>query len=237
MYYDVTYLLVILGAVLCMIASSNVNRTYEKYSKVRNARGLTGAQVAQMILDKNNVRGVSVQHVSGNLTDHFNPSTNTVNLSDAVYNATSVAALGVAAHECGHVMQHETGYVPITIRSKLVPFANIGSQMGLPMVILGLIIGGAGSTGNNLGYWIMTIGIWAFMFAVAFQLVTLPVEFDASKRALVMLEEYGILGTDENEKAKKVLKAAAMTYVAAAASSLLQLLRLILISQRGRRDD
>ena len=188
---------------------------------------MTGAQVAQRILDQNNVRGVRVEHVSGNLTDHYDPRTQTVNLSDAVYGSTSVAALGVAAHECGHVMQHETGYVPLKLRTALVPAANLGSQIGLPLVIIGLIFG--------LSNTFIAIGIWIFALAVLFQIVTLPVEFNASHRALVMLEQYGILGTDEVASSRKVLGAAAMTYVAAAASAVLQLLRLIMLGRR--RDD
>ena len=193
----------------------------------RSASGMTGAQVAQRILDQNNVRGVRVEHVSGNLTDHYDPRTQTVNLSDAVYSSTSVAALGVAAHECGHVMQHETGYVPLKLRTALVPAANLGSQIGLPLVIIGLIFG--------LSNTFIAIGIWIFALAVLFQIVTLPVEFNASHRALVMLEQYGILGTDEVASSRKVLGAAAMTYVAAAASAVLQLLRLIMLGRR--RDD
>ena len=225
--FDPTYVLVLIGALLCMWASFHVNSVYNKYSHIRSASGMTGAQVAQRILDQNNVRGVRVEHVSGNLTDHYDPRTQTVNLSDAVYSSTSVAALGVAAHECGHVMQHETGYVPLKLRTALVPAANLGSQIGLPLVIIGLIFG--------LSNTFIAIGIWIFALAVLFQIVTLPVEFNASHRALVMLEQYGILGTDEVASSRKVLGAAAMTYVASAASAVLQLLRLIMLGRR--RDD
>lgn len=225
--FDYTYVLVLIGAVLCMWASYRVNSVYNKYSHIRSASGMTGAEVAQRILDRNGVRDVRVEHVSGNLTDHYDPRTQTVNLSDAVYGSTSVAALGVAAHECGHVMQHESGYMPLKIRTALVPAANLGSQIGLPLVIIGLIFGLSNS--------FIAIGIWIFALAVLFQIVTLPVEFNASHRALVMLEEYGILGTDEVESSRKVLGAAAMTYVAAAASAVLQLLRLIMLGRR--RDD
>lgn len=225
--FDYTYVLVLIGAMLCMWASYRVNSVYNKYSHIRSASGMTGAEVAQRILDRNGVRGVRVEHVSGNLTDHYDPRTQTVNLSDAVYGSTSVAALGVAAHECGHVMQHESGYMPLKIRTALVPAANLGSQIGLPLVIIGLIFGLSSS--------FIAIGIWIFALAVLFQIVTLPVEFNASHRALVMLEEYGILGTDEVESSRKVLGAAAMTYVAAAASAVLQLLRLIMLGRR--RDD
>ena len=225
--FDYTYVLVLIGAVLCMWASYRVNSVYNKYSHIRSASGMTGAEVAQRILDRNGVRDVRVEHVSGNLTDHYDPRTQTVNLSDAVYGSTSVAALGVAAHECGHVMQHESGYMPLKIRTALVPAANLGSQIGLPLVIIGLIFGLSNS--------FIAIGIWIFALAVLFQIVTLPVEFNATHRALVMLEEYGILGTDEVESSRKVLGAAAMTYVAAAASAVLQLLRLIMLGRR--RDD
>ncbi len=225
--FDYTYVLVLIGAVLCMWASYRVNSVYNKYSHIRSASGMTGAEVAQRILDRNGVRDVRVEHVSGNLTDHYDPRTQTVNLSDAVYGSTSVAALGVAAHECGHVMQHESGYMPLKIRTALVPAANLGSQIGLPLVIIGLIFGLSNS--------FIAIGIWIFALAVLFQIVTLPVEFNASHRALAMLEEYGILGTDEVEASRKVLGAAAMTYVAAATSAVLQLLRLIMLGRR--RDD
>ena len=225
--FDYTYVLVLIGAVLCMWASYRVNSVYNKYSHIRSASGMTGAEVAQRILDRNGVRDVRVEHVSGNLTDHYDPRTQTVNLSDAVYGSTSVAALGVAAHDCGHVMQHESGYMPLKIRTALVPAANLGSQIGLPLVIIGLIFGLSNS--------FIAIGIWIFALAVLFQIVTLPVEFNASHRALAMLEEYGILGTDEVEASRKVLGAAAMTYVAAAASAVLQLLRLIMLGRR--RDD
>ena len=225
--FDYTYVLVLIGAILCMWASYRVNSVYNKYSHIRSASGMTGAEVAQRILDRNGVRDVRVEHVSGNLTDHYDPRTQTVNLSDAVYGSTSVAALGVAAHECGHVMQHESGYMPLKIRTALVPAANLGSQIGLPLVIIGLIFGLSNS--------FIAIGIWIFALAVLFQIVTLPVEFNASHRALAMLEEYGILGTDEVEASRKVLGAAAMTYVAAAASAVLQLLRLIMLGRR--RDD
>lgn len=225
MMFDYTYVLVLIGAVLCMLASAMVRSTYSKYARVRSMSGMTGAQVATEILRRNGINDVAVVHVPGDLSDHFDPRNNTVNLSDSTYGSTSVAAIGVAAHECGHVMQHHTGYVPIKIRSALVPAANIGSKIGLPIIILGLIIGMTP---------LAKIGIWVFSIAVAFQLVTLPVEFDASHRALVMLEEYGILAHDENAQARKVLTAAALTYVAAAASSILQLLRLVLIVNGNR---
>lgn len=227
--YDWTMILVAVGAVLCMLASMHVNTTYTRYSRMAAACGLTGADVARLILERNGVTDVQVQHVSGNLTDHYDPSKQVVNLSDAVYGSRSVAALGVAAHECGHVMQHEEGYTPLQFRTALVPIANFGSNAGIWIVLLSLILG--------LSSTLTTIGIVLFSMGVLFQLVTLPVEFNASHRALVMLEQYGVLGTDENRKARAVLKAAALTYVAAAASSILQLLRLVLLSNRRNRND
>ena len=226
-FYSASYLLVIIGAVICMIASARVKSTYRKYAKVMSASGLTGAQAAEMILRRNGVLGVTVQHVAGELTDHYDPARGVVNLSDATYNSTSVAAIGVAAHECGHVMQHETEYLPLKIRTALVPVANIGSNVGIWIVMLGLILG--------LNDTLAMIGIYLFSFGVLFQLVTLPVEFDASRRALVMLQDYGILGQTEVQGSRAVLSAAAMTYVASAAASVLQLLRRLMIVNGGRR--
>ena len=224
---DWTYILVLIGAILCMAASAKVNSTYNKYSKVRSMTGMTGAQVAQKILQYNGIYDVQIEHVRGNLTDHYDPSKKVLRLSDSVYGSTSVAAIGVAAHECGHAVQHQVGYVPIKIRSVLVPAANIGSKLGLPLILLGVIFGGAGST-------LAQIGIWVFALAVLFQIVTLPVEFNASGRAIKMLDQYGILHHQEVGHVKKVLSAAALTYVAAAASAILQLLRLVLIFGGGR---
>ena len=224
---DWTYILVLIGAILCVAASAKVNSTYNKYSKVRSMTGMTGAQVAQKILQYNGIYDVQIEHVRGNLTDHYDPSKKVLRLSDSVYGSTSVAAIGVAAHECGHAVQHQVGYVPIKIRSVLVPAANIGSKLGLPLILLGVIFGGAGST-------LAQIGIWVFALAVLFQIVTLPVEFNASGRAIKMLDQYGILHHQEVGHVKKVLSAAALTYVAAAASAILQLLRLVLIFGGGR---
>ena len=224
---DWTYFLVLIGAILCVAASAKVNSTYNKYSKVRSMTGMTGAQVAQKILQYNGIYDVQIEHVRGNLTDHYDPSKKVLRLSDSVYGSTSVAAIGVAAHECGHAVQHQVGYVPIKIRSVLVPAANIGSKLGLPLILLGVIFGGAGST-------LAQIGIWVFALAVLFQIVTLPVEFNASGRAIKMLDQYGILHHQEVGHVKKVLSAAALTYVAAAASAILQLLRLVLIFGGGR---
>lgn len=189
--------------------------------------GMTGAQTAEAILRSRGIHDVRVEHIRGNLTDHYDPVRKVVRLSDSVYSSSSVAAIGVAAHECGHVMQHHEGYAPLNIRTALVPAANIGSKVGIPIVILGLILGS-----NPV---LVNIGIWVFSIAVLFQIVTLPVEFDASKRALVCIEQYGIVTSDERRKSAKVLKAAAYTYVAAAAASILQLLRLVMLF--GKRND
>ena len=226
-HFDPTYILVLIGAVLSIIASARVNSTFNKYARVRSMSGMTGAQTAEAILRSRGIYDVQVEHIRGNLTDHYDPSKKVVRLSDSVYNATSVAAIGVAAHECGHVMQHHEKYAPLSIRTRLVPAANIGSKLGIPIVILGLILGS-----NSL---LINIGIWVFSLAVLFQIVTLPVEFDASRRALACIEQYGIVTSDERAKSAKVLRAAAYTYVAAAAASILQLLRLVMLS--GRRRD
>lgn len=226
-YFDPTYLLVLIGAVLSIIASVKVNATFNKYARVRSMSGMTGAQTAEAILRSKGIYDVQVEHIRGSLTDHYDPSKKVVRLSDSVYNSTSVAAIGVAAHECGHVMQHHEGYAPLGIRTALVPAANIGSRIGIPIVILGLILGS-----NSV---LINIGIWVFSIAVLFQIVTLPVEFNASKRALACIEQYGIVTGDERRKSEKVLRAAAYTYVAAAAASVLQLLRLVILF--GKRDD
>ena len=230
-YYglDWTYMLVLIGAVLCLLASAKVNSTYNKYSRVQSMSGMTGAMAAQRILQMSGINDVVVEHVRGNLTDHYDPSKKVLRLSDSVYGSTSVAAIGVAAHECGHALQHAYGYGPLKFRSLLVPAANIGSRLGLPIILIGVLISGAGST-------IVQIGIWVFSLAVLFQLVTLPVEFNASRRAKQMLGDYGILAQQEVRHVDKVLDAAAFTYVAAAASSILQLLRLMLIFGGGRRN-
>lgn len=222
---DPMYILTIVMAIVCMIASARVSSVYKKYNRIRSMSGMTGAMAAMEILRRNGITDVAVQHVPGNLTDHYDPRTKTVNLSDATYGSNSVAAVGVAAHECGHVLQHHTGYVPLQIRSTILPAANIGSKAGIPIIILGLFLSFSP---------LITIGIWVFSLAVLFQVVTLPVEFNASHRALVMLEDYGILGPEEVDSSRKVLSAAAMTYVASAASAVVQLLRLVLLNNRRR---
>lgn len=230
-YWDPTYILVVLGAVICMIASARVKGTFNKYSQLRSMSGMNGAQVAQRVLQAAGIYDVQVRHVSGSLTDHYDPRTKTVNLSDPVYNATSVAALGVAAHECGHAIQHAKSYAPLSIRSALVPIANFGSMLAWPVILIGLFFN---TRSSGL---IIDIGILLFSAAVLFQLVTLPVEFDASRRALVMLRTQGILADDELKYTRRVLKSAALTYVASAAAAILQLLRIILITNGRRRDD
>lgn len=230
-YWDPTYILVIIGAVICMIASARVKSTYNKYSQYRSMTGMTGAQAAERILNAAGIYDVAICHVSGNLTDHYNPSKKTLNLSDSVYGSTSVAAIGVAAHECGHAVQHQQGYVPLNLRSAIVPVANIGSTLAWPLIVIGLFF--TSSTGTFL----INLGIIFFSFAVIFQLVTLPVEFNASSRALKMLEQQGILGDSELPYTKKVLKAAALTYVASAAAAILQLLRLVVLFGGRNRDD
>lgn len=236
-YYDPTYILVLIGAALCIWASSRVNSTYSKYAKVRARSGLTGAEAAQRILQMSGINDVQIQQIAGDLTDHYDPSQKVLRLSDSVYGSRSVAAIGVAAHECGHALQHKEGYLPLKIRSSLVPAANLGSKLGLPLVILGLILG-IGFELPGGGYFSLAqIGIWVFSLAVLFQIVTLPVEFNASGRALKMLGSYGIMNEDEVDDCKHVLGAAALTYVAAAASSVLQLLRLVLLSGNRKRRD
>ncbi len=226
---DITYIVLVLPAVIfTMIAQSRVNSTFKKYSAQRTMRGLTGAEVAQRMLSAFGIPNVRIERTSGNLTDHFDPKANVIRLSDSVYNSTSVAAAGVAAHECGHAMQYASGYGPIKIRNKIIPVCQIGSTLSMPMILLGFIFSWQG---------IVDIGILFFALATVFQLVTLPVEFNASRRALATLESAGILSESENSSAKKVLSAAAMTYVAALAVSLVQLIRLILLFGGGRRRD
>ena len=228
-YYDPTYLLVLIGAVLCIIAQIRVKSTYSKYSRVRSRSGLTGAQAAQRILQLSGIYDVRIEHVRGELSDHYDPSNKVLRLSDSVYASDSIAAIGVAAHECGHAVQHNKGYAPLSFRTALVPVANIGSWAGVPIIILGVFLG--------MNQILIQIGIWVFALAVLFQIVTLPVEFNASGRALEMLNNYGMLEQDETGKCRKVLSAAALTYVAAAAAAILQLLRLLLLFGNGRRRD
>lgn len=229
--FDWTYILVLIGALLSIIASSRVKSTFNKFSRVANARGLTGAQVAATILKSEGIYDVAVVPTSGSLTDNFNPKTKRVNLSEGVYDSASVAAIGVAAHECGHAMQHNEGYFPLKVRSAFVPVANLGSKLGMPMIIAGLLLV---SFMNSYGpYFLVRIGIVLFSFGMIFQIITLPVEFDASRRALATLQGLNLLEEEELTGARKVLKSAAMTYVAAAAASILTVLRLLLLFGNG----
>lgn len=231
MYWDPTYVLVILGTLLCLAASAHVNSTMSKYSKVRNMTGLTGAEAARRILYYEGLHDVKIECIESNKGDHYDPKSKTVRLSrDNFYN-TSVTGVGVAAHECGHAMQHAKGYGPLKFRTALVPVVNIGSNLGMPIILIGVLLG--------WNQTLIQIGIWAFSLAVLFQLVTLPVEFNASRRAVSKITQYGLLSGEETRGCQKVLKAAAFTYVAAAASSILQLLRLVVLfggNNRRRRD-
>ncbi|MBR5451375.1 MAG: zinc metallopeptidase [Clostridia bacterium] len=225
-FWDSTYILVVLGALVCALASFNVSSTYKKYGNFLNSRGLTAEAVAKQILNGAGIFDVKIETVKGSLTDHYSPKEKVLRLSQTIYGSTSVAAIGVAAHECGHAIQHNVGYFPLKLRSASVPLANFGSIIYWPLIIFGLILGYTG---------LAQAGILFFLFVVFFQLITLPVEFNASRRAIQILSEEGILFDEELSGAKKVLSAAAMTYVAALFSSILQLLRLVLLANRGNR--
>lgn len=225
-YWDSTYFLVLIGAVICSIASWNVSRTFNKFSRTSNARRLTAEEVAANILRLSGITDVRIERIRGNLTDHYSPNEKVLRLSDSVYGQTSVAALGVAAHECGHAIQHHVGYFPLKLRSLSVPAANFGSKLAWPLILIGILMGSMG---------LARAGVFLFSFVVLFQLITLPVEFNASRRAMVVLRDANILYGEELTGAQKVLSAAALTYVAAVASSILQLLRLLLLTQRSNR--
>ena len=226
-FYDSTYFLVILGFLLAAFASSGVQSAFKIYSNVKSYRHYTGFDAARKILDDNGLYNIRIEHIAGNLNDHFDPSANVIRLSDATYNADSVAAIGVAAHEAGHAVQYAENYAPIKIRNSIVPVVNICSTLSMPLFILGLILGAAG---------LANLGIILFSGALVFQVITLPVEFNASKRAIKILSSSAMLDEEELRGAKKVLTAAAMTYVAAVLASLLQILRLVLLSNRTRED-
>lgn len=228
-FYDPTYILVLIGALLSMWASAKVNSTYQKYARVRSYSGLTGAQAAQRILNGAGIYDVRVEHINGNLTDHYDPRAKVLRLSDSVYGSTSVAAIGVAAHECGHAIQDDTSYAPLRIRNAFVPVANFGTKAAIPIILLGLFFGSS--------YTLIQVGLLCFACGTLFQLITLPVEFDASARAVTILGNTHMLSEEELGHTKKVLSAAAMTYVAAAAASILSLLRLVLLFGGRRRDD
>ena len=225
--FDPTYLLLIIGMLLSLAASAKMKSTFATYKKIRSASGLTGAETAQRVLRAAGITDVQVVPISGSLTDHYDPRTKKVCLSEDVYNRTSLAAVGVAAHECGHAVQHAVNYAPLNLRSAIVPVANIGSTLSWPLFLAGLIFSIRP---------LLSVGIVLFSLAVLFQLITLPVEFNASSRALQMLGSTGILGVEENAGARKVLTAAALTYVAALAASILQLLRLIILAGGRNRD-
>ena len=227
LYFDSTYLIVLPAVIFALIAQIMVKSTFNKYSKVKNEYGYTARDVARRILDNNGLYNISIEHISGSLTDHYDPSSNVIRLSDTVYNSTSVAAIGVAAHEVGHAIQHSQGYSPIKIRQAVIPITRIGSSLSVPLVLIGLLFSAL--------EWLIPVGIFLYTGVVFFQAITLPVEFNASSRALKTLANNNILQPGEVKMSKKVLTAAAMTYVAAMFSSLMSLLRLILIANRGRR--
>lgn len=225
--FDPLYFLILISVVIAMVAQYKVKSTYSKYSRVRSDLGLTGAQAAQKILNMNGIYDVSIQHIAGDLTDNYNPRNKVLSLSDAVYNSTSIAAIGVAAHECGHAIQHDVGYAPLLIRNTIAPVVNIASSLSWIFIAAGLFFG--------MSPTLIDVGIIMFSLAVLFELITLPVEFNASGRALTILSDSGMLYPDETAGAKKVLSAAAMTYVASALTAVLQLLRLIMLfGQIGR---
>jgi len=226
-FYDPTWWLIIAGMLLCLIASGNVSATYRRYSKIDNIRGMTAGEVAERILRNAGISEVHVERIEGELTDHYDTKHKVVRLSEGVYHSASVAAIGVAAHECGHVIQHYGGYIPIRIRNAIVPVVNFGSNLSWPLILLGVLFGL-----TNL----VDVGIVLFSLALVFQIVTLPVEFNASKRAIRIIRESGILQGDEVSGAKKVLNAAALTYVAGTIATALQVLRLFLLFGRRRRN-
>lgn len=232
--YDWTYLVFVLPfIIISLIASANVNSTFSKYSNQLSRRNITGADAAKRVLFANGVTNVRIERISGNLTDHFDPKANVIRLSDSVYNSTSTAAIGVACHEAGHAVQHATAYGPIKLRGAIFPVANIGSKLAIPLILLGVLFGAMGYFSDT----IINIGIICFAFSFLFQVVTLPVEFNASRRAMQAIESGNLLTNDELKGARKTLTAAALTYVAAAAASLAQLLRLIVLFGGGRRRD
>ena len=229
--FDPGYILVLIMGILSLVASARVSSTFKKYSGQRTAKGITAEQAARKILDENGLYKVRIESIAGNLTDHYDPRSNVIRLSDSVKNSTSVAAVGVAAHEAGHAVQHATGYIPIKLRNTIVPVANIGSMAGPYLILIGLLLQG------SMSQLLLNIGIWFFGAAVLFQLITLPVEFNASSRAIKTLGDGMYLYEDEIPAVRKVLGAAAMTYVAAAAVSIANLLRFVMLASGRRRDD
>ena len=234
MFFDWTYVILVLPfVILSLWASANVNSTFRKYDKVYSIRHITGADAAQRVLRANGVSGVRIERVSGNLTDHFDPRSNVIRLSDAVYSSTSTAAIGVACHEAGHAVQHAKHYIPMKLRAAVIPATNIGSRLAMPLILLGLVLSywGEGS------FWLIYAGIACFGLSLVFQLITLPVEFNASRRAMLAIEGSDLLTAEEQKGARKTLTAAALTYVAATAAALMQLLRLILLFGGRRKND
>ena len=230
-YFDPTYFLVLIGVVLSLLASGKVKSTFARFSQMRNTRGITGAEAAERVLRGAGIYDVRVEHIAGNLTDHYDPRSKVLRLSDSVYGSTSVAAVGVAAHECGHAIQHAKGYAPLKLRSAIVPVANFGSKIAWPLILIGLLF--TSETSSLL----INLGIISFSFAVLFQLVTLPVEYNASNRAIRVIADTGLMQGEEIKAAKKVLSAAALTYVAGAATAILQLLRILILTGGRRRND
>lgn len=225
-YFDWTYVILVLPCViLSLIASARVNSTFKKYSAQYSSRHITGAEAAQRVLNNNGVHGVRIERISGNLTDHYDPKTNVIRLSDGVYDNTSTAAIGVACHEAGHAVQYAENYAPIKLRAAIIPVTNFGSKLAMPLILIGLLL----SAFASFSYTLVYLGIACFGLSLIFQLVTLPVEFNASRRAMVAIEQGGLLTEEEQKGARKTLQAAAMTYVAATAVALAQLLRLLVI--------
>lgn len=232
--FDMTYIILVLPFVILSIwASSNVNSTFRKYSNQHSIRRITGAEAAQRVLSANGVTGVRIERVGGNLTDHYDPRTNVIRLSDSVYSSTSTAAIGVACHEAGHAVQYAQNYGPIKLRAAIIPVTNIGSKLAMPLILLGILF----SVFAEMSYALVYLGIACFGLSLVFQLVTLPVEFNASRRAMKAISSAGILTDEEQQGARKTLTAAAMTYVAATAVALMQLLRLVMLFGGRRRDD
>ena len=233
MFFDMTYVVLVLPCILFSLwASSRVNSTFRKYSSQLSRRHITGAQAAQRVLSGNGVHGVRIERISGNLTDHYDPRTNIIRLSDSVYDSTSTAAIGVACHEAGHAVQYAQQYAPIKLRAAIIPITNIGSKLAMPLILLGLVLSFLG----DVSYTIVYIGIACFGLSLVFQLITLPVEFNASRRAMAAIESAELLTQEEQQGAKKTLQAAALTYVAATAVALSQLLRLLMVFGRRRND-
>ena len=231
-YIDWTYIVLVLPfMILSLVASAKVNSSFKRYSEVHSKRGLSAVDAARRVLQANGVTDVAIEQVSGHLTDHFDPKDNVIRLSDSVYGSTSVAAIGVACHEAGHAVQHAVGYVPVKIRTAIVPITNIGSKLSIPLIFIGIALSYLGEFYSYIAY----VGVALFSLCVIFQLVTLPTEFNASRRAIKALSENGILDEQELKGAKKVLSAAAMTYVAALAVAVMQLLRLLIIVGNSRR--